>query len=744
MTRFIGPRTYSSPGQKSALKRLSAPTRKCRLLAFAVAATGLAVQLVPAQESRTQDAPLSSPLLERAEVRFVTLDVIVEERGKRGWRPDRDLRKNQMVVAVGGRHMELEVFENWCRPEPAAPASETSTPDASSPPLNVADVRPEPASGGGPIPPTETTPLRYILYFDLTHLKVESFHLSLKAAKRWIQETILPGDEVMIVAGGTMLRIVRPLAPASSGILEDLQLMETIFQGTDMWAEWEGDSNFGRIREVLDTPGMAPIYAAMDFNRTKRSLQNLEVLMGLFDNVEGTKNLVFFQHTIRLLPGTEYPGVRDSSDVYMFLDRVARAANERNVKLYPVDGRGLARGPINDALTMLASETGGRWLTGTNDLGLVFDRVGADVSCFYRVGFRVPSSHEGDIRKILVRIEGKGRYRVRHRRTLRDTTREQEDMDRLRAAMLLPDTATAFPVTVTAMPLYRSKKRGRVRVQVSVARNKLLSLPAGEPGAEVRQVHIAMGGTVVPLDERASDTAQAAGWTWQGASEGREPWSFARQATVSLPASMESDDERDVEVLLTQEIDVPVGGYRLVAVVQDRLTRSVAADVIDFWIAPGQRALGVIGLMVLDPHAAIVTPEMPPGKRAVRRQTKKGRIIAVSPSLDARARTRSTLVVGEQGQLVYGLCDTSAEAADFDGWKLTRTLVCREGQLEVPMNGVLAPEPAPGARCVLVADALPGLIPPGECRYEVTLDRPGGERDVRRLSFRILPEATEP
>src|SRR5207249_10061291 len=74
-----------------------------------------------ADGSQPQAIPV--PMIQREEVRFVTLDVVVEERVGIGWRPARDLRRDQVKVLVGGREMALDLFENACRPGESAPVA---------------------------------------------------------------------------------------------------------------------------------------------------------------------------------------------------------------------------------------------------------------------------------------------------------------------------------------------------------------------------------------------------------------------------------------------------------------------------------------------------------------------------------------------------------------------------------------------------------------------------------------------
>ena len=80
--------------------------------------------------------------------------------------------------------------------------------------------------------------------------------------------------------------------------------------------------------------------------------------------------------SVRQLPGEIYPMVDIDrlTGVTPFLQDLATAANERNVRIYPVHASGMSAGRVpdsNDALFMLASETGGQYIHGTNRITTV-------------------------------------------------------------------------------------------------------------------------------------------------------------------------------------------------------------------------------------------------------------------------------------------------------------------------------------------------------------------------------------
>lgn len=705
-----------------------------------------------------REEPVFTPLVERDEVRFITLDVVIQQKERRRWQPAVGLTRDEITVWVGGEPMTLEQFDRHCGPgeDPQLPGAEhrdepaaTPTPPADSP--EWADEAPEDLPTLGP------EPVRYILYFDLIHLKLGGFHSSFRAAERWIEKTVRPGDEVMIVTGADALRIVRPLRPADDHLLDELALARADYIRTDMWAEREGNWLHGRVREILDQPGSSPplipgeppikaiavAYASMDYNRTRRSLINLTHMMTLFEDIEGTKNLILFQQTLRIFPGSAYPTAGPLSEVTPFLDRLARAANERNVRIYPVDAAGLRiRGGIDDAMTHLASKTGGRWLEGSNDLSLVFDRVAEDASCFFRVGFAIRPQFSGHTETIRVTIERDGRFRTRHRRTLHDPTREQREEDSLRAAFLQPSTATELPVSLSTASLLREGDRERVRLQIRLPLTSLLALPAGAPGEEHRQILVQLGATLMQLRPAAERGAGGtAGSAWADVALGGLSWSFSRQGSLRLPFQDGASDGRDL--ILAEEILVMPGDYRVVAVAQDRLAATLGAVVSDFTVLDESSALSEILLLEETGDDMVLQrptdEEEPLAKPADRKRGKRPRtVLTARPLLSADLATppRQFVRPGRASRVSYGVCaDTATD--DFEGWRLARTLVC-EG-LDEPLEFPERPLPSlePNSRCVLLTDPLPARMAPGSCRFALRLSREGVDDETRSLGFRF-------
>lgn len=678
-----------------------------------------------------QDVPLDSPLIERERVLYVSLDLVIHEQRRRGWFPARGIRAEDLKVLVSGHAVELDAFEDWC---PAA-TGETPEPDAA--------VRSVEAPAGG----TDAPPVSYILYFDLGHLNVAGYNLALDAAEDWAHRIPRPEDRVMIITSGLGMRIVRPLVPAGDTLERDLRVAMRGY-GSDPWANAEisrADEIRGLVLDDSDTAeetarALANTYASEDFFRARRDLENLQALMTLFDAVEGTKNLVLFQDTLRFVPGRQYPLADRFTDLDVQLRQLVRAANERNVRIYPVvasgmNGPGEAPGAFSgladNALTMLASETGGRVAEGSNDVGLVFDEILEDTSCFYRVGFTLPARHDGDVKRIQVLVRGGWGFRVRHRQTIVDRTREAQEIDRVRAAFLDPERAHGLAVHAAAAPLLDHVRGSRVRIQIEVPVGELLALRSGDG---TRQARLQIGGMLVP---RLPGSGAAQG-VMADVDTSRLPWRIASGATLSM------EDTGSVaarQVALVEEVDAPPGSYWLVGVVEDELAQTVGASVVELQVAEQPAALGPVHLATPAPETLLVGSDERPSER--QGAPKRRKVTLAPPILPDRLLLRNDPAIRreEGARILFAVCDPETDGKQppgFGGWRLERSLTCEAMPDAVELTGSrLEVEDEP---CFLLVEPIvPGTLLPGSCTYEVTLERPGEAPEHRTLSFRVLP-----
>jgi len=674
-------------------------------------------------------------MIEREEVRFITFDLAVEERGRGGWRPARELSKDQITLLVGGKKTALDLFESRCA---AAPAS---TPEPGR------ESAREPTDSGTVAATADV--VHYILYFEETHLSYVDGRRSLKAALEWAEATARPSDEVMIVVGGRGLRIVRPMLPVSRHLKEDIEAAIADFGSTDMW----GNQETARIQEVLEVlrhtippdnaAALSNVYAEEAYLRARRALENMANLMSLFENVEGTKNLIFFSDKLRYIPGEVYPLSTDLLNTRAYLEQVTKAANEREVRIYPVQASGIdpsRRSRADDALTMMAGETGGQVVERTNRLALVFDRISEDVACSYRVGFHFRPRYSGSAQRIDVRVSGPARaYRLRYRRTVDDPTRETMESDLLIAAMFDPSSARDFPVSVRAVPLYSDGAASHVRIEVSVSIADLLALPKSGSPAGTRRLLVQLGGRIVPQLERAGEAmpSQERG-AWADVDTTLESLPFGGQAEISIPPGSPGRVEVVTTLVRVAEVSAPPGRYRVVAVVEDRQTRTVGAGLADFRAGAEPAALGSVGLVLEDSRSVLVRG----GPEEVAKRETRGadkRVAFVESELPANVvlAPDGTLEEGHDAEIFYSVCGI----APGEGM-LERRIACGGSSDPGTMPARPAPALRAGRRCALIVEKIPaGSLSAGdECELTVVLVSQGRATESRTLALHVRPD----
>jgi len=692
-----------------------------------------------------QEGAVPAPLVEREEVHFVSLDVVIERRAGGAWGRARDIIRDQIILRIGGRITELDAFENWCG-SGSEEARGLDTGPAPAPVSGAPESSRAAAGGQASAGPADAAPHSYILYFDLGHLTLASRHAALGAAKDWAQHEAGPLDKVMIVTGGQTLRIIRPLLPSTLHFAEDLEKVKTDSQLPGMWADQEPV----RIQEVdrAENPSSAiwsdhgtlgSGYTRVDYLKAATAIREMSDLMAILGSIEGPKSLILFEDTLRIVPGEEYGPRRELSDLQKPLQALADSANDRDVRIYPVQ-LGVMK-QADSALTLLATETGGQYLDGTNRAATIFGKVAEDLSCFYRVGFRIgPGTPPRDARiEVRLRDDG-GSYRVRSRRTLGLPTRAERAEGLVRTALLMPSTARAFPVRLTSTTMFRHARGARVRLQISVPAGDLLGLPASGHAPGSRGIDVEIGGQVVPLRAPAPAASGQPGAEhlalWDDVDPRKTPWAFGLRSVITVPPPA-PDREPPRRIVQVEEIDLPPGAFRVVAVVHDQLAGTVAAGVEDLVIVEPPPILGDIHLFADDVQAVIVgdKPASTSGKTS--RPTPEGKIGLASSSLRVQGIEPEDGVVqqGSALSLIYGVC-----RPDLTGSHLDRTITCAGSPDASPLPPPVIVRTEAEGSCVVVIDrpAVQGLGP-GSCRFEVSVKEPDGGTTSRALSFTIAP-----
>lgn len=547
--------------------------------------------------------------------------------------------------------------------------------------------------------PDPDGPSRYILAFAENSLSFEERHDVYRAAIRWAGEDAHPADEVMVISLGSRIRVLRRMVAASPSLAEDLETARR------------------------DVSNFNPELGGRGLRSTFEALRDL---MAAFERFPGRKNMIFFTCTLGI-----------SNQHLHYLREFTEAASDRDVRIYPVLAAGMG-GRASGALSMLASETGGQVIEGTNQLGMVFDRIEEDLSCYYRLGFRLLQEHKGASKNVSVRVKGSpGRERLYYRRMLRDPTPERREIEGLMSAFLDPPAVTAFPVTVTPFPLYPHPQRSRVRVQVSVALEDLLALPAADHGSGSRTISFLVGGRFVPVgDRREGGAGSTSRGVWADIDTARSMAGFSGQVRLVLPEERPGSSARR-RATLVEDLYLEPGSYRVVAVVHDEHARSISTDLADIHVDAAPEALGPISLAVKDPLTLVVSLGSEDDEGGSSRWKKKGARPEDHGLLPSRAllTDSSSIEAGRDAYFVYGICDQKDPRLS-PAWLIARAVTCSNGTGPLVLSQRHAPRLSRGSPCSTLVDPVPAAaLVAGKCTFEVSLAPPEGSSASFRQSL---------
>jgi VWFA-related protein len=255
-------------------------------------------------------------------------------------------------------------------------------------------------------------------------------------------------------------------------------------------------------------------YAAQEFNRSLKSLREIERVVTTLGGVSGRKALLYVGEGIPTRPGeglfvewrnrfgggetsaeigirrvdfnTDYTRTVGRYDLTTAIDKLADAANHAGVTLYAIDAEEDHGGEIRSAVTeqgatsetvsvidenfrapleYASKATGGRLLRSSGRLAEQLEELIHDFDTFYSLGFAAPADWDlGSEHKIEVKTTGKG-LRVRHREKVRLPKADEREASATVAALIYQSINN--PLELRATPSTRSPREdGTVTVPV--------------------------------------------------------------------------------------------------------------------------------------------------------------------------------------------------------------------------------------------------------------------------------------
>jgi VWFA-related protein len=363
---------------------------------------------------------------------------------------------------------------------------------------------------------------KIIIYFDNWQLHPLNRNWSIKKLESFIKNNFsgAPGDSLgMVVSLDQKLEILQDFTSSQAELLRALDQTKGRSGQSLMRSRTREDMRKELNETIKETTGankydnyeralsIARNYVEVDQNDLFHSLKSLRALVDYLVGIEGKKILIYVSDGLPLNPAEEAFGVIDwafpqgsarteamNYDATQDFKELTARANTHEIALYPINARGLesrilsadqdrgwntySRGSgmvkpgsraANEALQLLADDTGGLAVLNTNDINSGLEKIGNDLQFYYSLGYA--SSHRDDnaYHSVEVKIVGVSEdYNVRVRRGFQAVSPEDKIRESVFSRLFLPRQYNPTEINVQVLPLEKIPGSDNIRLTVKL------------------------------------------------------------------------------------------------------------------------------------------------------------------------------------------------------------------------------------------------------------------------------------
>ncbi len=337
-----------------------------------------------------------------------------------------------------------------------------------------------------------------VILLDAVNTKLEDQAYSREEAERFLKQ-VKPQDRVAIYTLGKTLTLLHDfsndgnsLAAAVAAYKGEVPYELNVGNAAvaralnrspgDLTARTQNTSNStsGSPRTNILNPRIESDLDFFTLRRAAKTLEATEAIANFLARLPGRKNLIWVSGSFPFSLGYDaLPGKfhRDQALIVAEIENTARALNNANLAIYPVDARGLMPGSTFSAdevvvrrspagvaegqseigtMVEIAQRTGGQAYANSNGLAEAIEKALEDARVTYMIGYYpVHSKWDGKFHKInlqVARPEVHVRYRSGYFALPQDNPSVEERQAQLDAAVSSPLDATGVRLIVHALP----------------------------------------------------------------------------------------------------------------------------------------------------------------------------------------------------------------------------------------------------------------------------------------------------
>ncbi len=387
-------------------------TPRCLYALCAALALPLAAQTTPPSDIQQNGNAQSQVFTLRVDTGVVLTNVVV--RDKRSGNLIRDLKASDFTILENNKPQRMTSFD-FQSVDQAARLNE-ATVSGRTP--TVAEMLNSALGGGG----QQLRDHRLIvLFFDLSSMQPADIDRAVDGARDYINKRMQPADLVAVASLGNALTLDRDFTANKQALLSTVGRYNGSSGSDGLAAGTTGSSDGTADNSAAFT---ADDTEYNDLN-TDRELYAIRSIARSLEKVDGRKSMLYFSG------GLARDGIENQASMRAATNEAVKA----NMAIYSVDTRGLeALSPLGDAssgslrgtaaysgaaqqarlsgnfnsqetLGTLASDTGGKFFSDSNDFAPVFQQIQHDSEAYYILGFRSTDTRkDGAFRRLTVKI----------------------------------------------------------------------------------------------------------------------------------------------------------------------------------------------------------------------------------------------------------------------------------------------------------------------------------------------------
>jgi VWFA-related protein len=347
---------------------------------------------------------------------------------------------------------------------------------------------------------------KIIIYFDNWHLHPLNRNWSIKRLESFIRNNFSPysNNQGMVVCLGQKLEILQEFTSNQGQLLQAIDnvkkhsgqsLLRTRTK-EDLRKELNSivsaSTRIDKFESYERALGYARNYVEAEQTDLFYSLKSINAFIDYLVGIEGKKMMIYVSDGLPINAGDEVFGFLDQAfpsgnarseamnyDATRLFKELAARCNANEISLYPINAQGLESMTLsadkeagwntygrgsgmvkpgsrvkNDALKLMARETGGLAILNTNDIESGLERIKDDLQFYYSLGYESPHREDNKYHSIKVKLVGlEEKYDVRVRQGYLRISQEEKIKESIMSRLFLPRQYNPMSVIVQIMPV---------------------------------------------------------------------------------------------------------------------------------------------------------------------------------------------------------------------------------------------------------------------------------------------------